>query len=242
MELLLASFVAGALTIAAPCILPLLPVIIGGTAARNDGGSKWKSPLTIAASLAVSITIFTLILKGTTALLGIPQSFWSIVAGGIVILFGINLLFPSLWEAFMLKTGLRSQSNALLGKTSQQKGWKGDVLMGAALGPVFSSCSPTYALIVATVLPRSFAEGVIYIIAYSIGLALALLLVALLGQSLVQKLGWLVDPHGLFRRVVGVLFIIVGIVVLFGFDKDIQTYVLENGWYDPIIRIEQSFQ
>ena len=51
-------------------------------------------------------------------------------------------------------------------------------MIGAALGPVFSSCSPTYALIVATVLPQSFLSGLFYISVYVIGLALMLLLVA----------------------------------------------------------------
>ena len=50
--LLLVSLIAGVLTVAAPCVLPLLPIIVG--------------------SLAVSVILFTLLLKATTASLGIP--------------------------------------------------------------------------------------------------------------------------------------------------------------------------
>jgi hypothetical protein len=80
LSLLLLAFVAGVLTIAAPCVLPLLPVIVGGSAARSaaDGSvaeKQWYRPVVIAASLAVSVVLFTLILRATTALLGIPDDF-----------------------------------------------------------------------------------------------------------------------------------------------------------------------
>lgn len=245
MDFLILSFIAGALTVAAPCILPLLPVIIGGTAATQDTDiaskmqPRWYRPLVVAGSLAVSVIVFTLLLKATTALLGIPQSVWNILAGGIVLLLGINLFFPVLWEKLMIATGLHLVSNRWLGASNTKKGLTRDILTGAALGPVFSSCSPTYALIVAAVLPVSFAQGLLYLAAYALGLALVLLLVALAGQSAVRRLGWLSNPHGWFRRTIGVLFIVVGVVVIFGLDRKFQAYVLENGWYDPIMKIER---
>ena len=64
MLLLLISFIAGVLTILAPCVLPLLPVIIGGSI---SGKTKEKSrPYIIAASLAASLVVFTLLLKLST--------------------------------------------------------------------------------------------------------------------------------------------------------------------------------
>lgn len=240
MALLVISFIAGVLTIAAPCILPLLPVIVGGTIANQGEDKKqaWFRPLVIAGSLAGSVVIFSLLLKATTALLGVPQSVWNVIAGAIVLLFGINLLFPLIWDKFMVATGLNLKTNKLLSKSYSQKGISRDVLMGAALGPVFSSCSPTYALIIAVILPESFARGLAYLIAYALGLASMLLLVAIAGQSLVSKLGWLSNPFGWFRKAVGILFIVVGVAVLFGLDRRLQTYVLEQGWYDPIQNLE----
>lgn len=240
MALLILSFIAGVLTVAAPCILPLLPVIVGGSVLDGQDQKKnWYRPLVIATSLAVSVVLFTLLLKATTTLLGVPQMVWSVISGVIVILLGLNLLFPLAWEKLMIATRLPISSNKLLGKTLGQNGLGKDILTGAALGPVFSSCSPTYALIVAAVLPASFAKGLLYLIAYAIGLASVLLLVAIAGQAAVKKLGWLSNPQGWFRRVMGVLFIIVGLAVLLGIDKKFQTYVLENGWYDPIMRLEE---
>ena len=237
---LLLSFAAGILTVAAPCVLPLLPVIVGGAIARDGGDRRSRlRPYVIAASLASSIVAFTLLLKATTALLGVPPQIWQVVSGIIVILLGVNLIAPSLWDRVSAGLGLQSRSNAVLSTSVSRGGFGGDILTGAALGPVFSSCSPTYALIVAAVLPVSFAEGLAYVIAYAIGLAGMLLLVALLGRGLVRRLGWLADPAGWFRRTIGVLFILVGLAVITGFDKQLQTWILDAGLYDPIERLEE---
>ena len=141
-----------------------------------------------------------------------------------------------------LKIGLVTGSSKFMSAGSHQQGAVRDVMIGASLGPVFASCSPTYFLIVASILPASFIEGFIYLLAYAAGLSLMLLLIAILGQALVSRLGWLANPTGIFRRVVGVLFILVGVSVFFGFDKDVQTFVLDNGWYDPINNIEQKLR
>jgi cytochrome c biogenesis protein CcdA len=240
MTLLVLSFMAGVLTVAAPCILPLLPVIVGGSiTAGNTQKRIWYRPLVITGSLAASVIIFTLLLKATTTLLGVPQSFWNAVAGTIVLIFGVTLLFPLFWEKLMVATQLNLKTNQLMGASYKKQGVARDILLGASLGPVFSSCSPTYALIVAAVLPVSFATGIAYLFAYAIGLAAVLLLVAVAGQSVVGKLGWLSNPNGWFRRIVGVLFVIVGIAVIFGLDRDFQAFVLEQGWYDPILEFEQ---
>lgn len=239
MDTLLLGVAAGILTVAAPCVLPLLPVIVGGTIAGGSEGerARWR-PWVIAGSLAASVTIFTLLLKATTALLGIPPQVWQTVSGVVIVALGANLLFPSLWDRFSARLGLQRRSNDLLQRSTRRADLLGDVLTGAALGPVFSSCSPTYALIIATVLPVSFAEGLAAIVAYAVGLAGMLLLIAVLGRSLVRQLGWLADPEGWFRRTIGVLFVIVGIMVITGFDKQMQTWILDSGWYDPIAELE----
>jgi cytochrome c-type biogenesis protein len=244
MTLLILSFVAGILTVAAPCILPLLPVIVGGSLASSNKEARvqWYRPVVVAGSLAISVIIFTLLLKASTILLGIPQLVWQVLSGTIVILLGLSFLIPSIWEKVALKTGLYLGSNSLLTKSFAQKGVGRDVLIGASLGPVFSSCSPTYALIVATVLPASFITGFVYIIAYAIGMAGTLLAIAFLGQALVSKLGWLSNPAGWLHKTLGVVFIIVGLSVIFGLDKSFQAFILDQGWYDPISRFEQSIE
>lgn len=243
MTLIVLSFIAGVLTVAAPCILPLLPIIIGGSVI--EGGKQkperqWLKPFVIAVSLAGSVIVFTLLIKASTALLGVPQTVWQLLSGGIVTLLGVNFLFPEIWERFAAWSGFFTKSNSLLSQAHKHNGLGGAVLMGAALGPVFSSCSPTYALIVATVLPVSFAEGFVYLTAYAIGMSVTLLLVAYLGQAFVAKLRWLNTSW--FQRTIGVLFIVVGVAVIFGLDKDLQAYILDQGWYDPISNLEQRLR
>ena len=241
-ELYIVSFVAGILTVLAPCILPILPVIIGGSS-LNGGNEKkisLKDPLIIIASLVISIMLFTLLLKATTAFLGVPTMVWAFISGGIILLFGITLLFPVVWEKFMVATRLHLLANRLMGQSQGTVGVKKDIILGAALGPVFNSCSPTYALIVAVILPVSFVSGIGYLIAYCVGLGAILFLISIFGRVLVNKMKWMSNPRGIFQKIIGSLFIIVGISVIFGFDKQIQTYVLQNGWYDPIISIEES--
>ena len=243
MTLLVVSFLAGILTTFAPCILPLLPVIIGGgISSSRTKKQNFRRGLLIVGSLGVSVIIFTLLLKATTALLGVPQEVWRILAGGIVLLLGINYLFPRVWQTIILKLGMSQRSNATLYKASATSSTSGAILTGAALGPVFTSCSPTYALIVAAVLPASFFEGILYLTAYVIGMAIVLLLVIYLGQKIISKLGWALNEHGIFHKVIGVIFVIVGIGVILGFDKSAQTFLLERGVYDGTSGFEESFQ
>jgi len=243
MTLLVVSFLAGILTTFAPCILPLLPVIIGGgISSSRTKKQNFRRGLLIVGSLGVSVIIFTLLLKATTALLGVPQEVWRILAGGIVLLLGINYLFPRVWQTIILKLGMSQRSNATLYKALATSSTGGAILTGAALGPVFTSCSPTYALIVAAVLPASFFEGLLYLVAYVIGMAIVLLLVIYLGQKIISKLGWALNEHGIFHKVIGIIFVIVGIGVILGFDKSAQTFLLERGVYDGTSGFEESFQ
>lgn len=235
MILLLISFLAGMMTVLAPCVLPVLPIIIGGSAQGKDR----RNPYVITASLALAIVLFTLLLKFSTLFIDIPQSVWSGISGGIIILFGLISLFPTAWDRVSARFGLSNRSEQLLADSTRTSSRWGDILIGLSLGPVFSSCSPTYFLILATVLPRSFVVGTVYLIAYAAGLALVLLLVSLLGQRFIRNARWAADPRGWFKRGLGVLFIIVGIFLLTGADRRLQTLLLEKGFFN-ITNVEQA--
>lgn len=244
MALLLACFVAGVLTVASPCVLPLLPVIVGGSVVRSStdheiADRQWYRPIVIAGALTASIVLFSLLLIATTALLGVPRFVWQLIAGGIVVGLGVTLLFPRLWDAVMAATGIQRRANQALDRSYRRGGLLGDILLGAALGPTFSSCSPTYALVMASVLPASFGTGVLYVTVYAVGLAATLLLVGFLGAAFARRLGWLSRPEGWFRRAIGVLFIVVGLAVILGLDHRLQALLIEQGWYEPMARFEE---
>lgn len=237
MVLLFTSFVAGFLTVLAPCILPLLPVVLTGSLA---GAIRYRRLMAIILGLTLSVVVFSLLLKATTSLLGVPQIVWQLLSGGILVLFGLVMFFPSLWEK--VAAPLSSQAGRSLQLARSQNGVGGDFLLGAALGPIFNSCSPTYALIVAVILPVSFSEGLTYLTAYAVGLGLALLLIGVLGQVIVSKLGWAANPGGWFHKMLGVLLVVAGLAVILGLDKSFQTFVLDRGYYEPILRLEERMR
>jgi len=231
MILLLISFIAGILTALAPCVLPLLPVIVGGSlSASAQGSGAARRAVTIAVSLGVSVITFTLLLKASTVFIVVPQSFWEWFSGAILIAFGVVMLFPTLWDRLGFVNALNRSSNKLLAAGYQRNSFWGDALMGAALGPVFSSCSPTYFVILATVLPASFAAGIADLVAYAVGLSGFLLLIALVGQRFVDKLGVAIEPGGWFRRGIGILFIIVGLAVATGAEAQTEAWLLDHGF------------
>ncbi len=237
MTLLIISFIAGVLTILAPCILPLLPVIVGRSI--SDGTVSKRRVFIITFSLGASVILFTLLLKASTLLIDIPEDFWKWFSGGIILIFGLILLFPGLWEKLSFTGIISRKSNQLLTKGYQKDSVWGDVIVGASLGPIFSACSPTYFVILATVLPASFALGLLYLFAYAAGLSTSLLLVALVGQRIMVRLGIVADPHGWFKRIMGIIFVLVAIFIISGYDKKIQIAILDSGFWD-VGKIEQS--
>lgn len=235
MTLAFLSFFAGILTVFAPCVLPLLPVILSGSLQEKN----MLRPFVITLSLAVSILIFTILLKASTLLIHVPASFWQILSGIIIFSFGISLLFPETWEKFSFLLGL-SRSQTLLTSSGQRKGIVGMMLLGASLGPVFATCSPTYTLILATVLPAHFLIGFFYLIIYCIGLSLPLFLIALFGQRIIQKTRWVANPHGTFKQILGAILVFVGLLITTGLDKDLEAWILDQGSFRTVTSIEQN--
>jgi cytochrome c biogenesis protein CcdA/thiol-disulfide isomerase/thioredoxin len=224
MFLLIGAFIAGILTVLAPCVLPLLPVIIGGSI---SGDTKDKRrPFLIAGSLAVSLIIFTVLLKATTLLINIPPQAITYFSGGIIVALGLATLFPQVYTTITARLGIEHRTQQLLGTgTRNHSQVIGPIIIGAALGPVFSSCSPVYAYILATVLPAHFATAMTYIVSYVIGLSLILLAVGYYGQSLTSRIKFASNPKGYFQRGLGGLFVVVGILIITGTGTKIQVWV-----------------
>lgn len=236
MSLIIVAFLAGMLTILAPCVVSMIPILL----ARTSDGSKSHSATFVILGLGISIIVFSVLLKSTTLLLNVPSATWAIISGIIIILFGLVTLFPRLWDWVVLKTRLPIVAQQNMSKASTKKGIWGDLLLGASLGPVFSACSPTYALIVASILPADPLVGMAYLIAFVLGLSLMLALLAIFGRALVQKLGWGINPNGVFHKVLGIILLIIGVMIVTGLDKDLLTILVESGVYDFQINLESG--
>lgn len=225
-ELLITSYLAGLLTVLSPCVLPILPVVLAGTSGDRDK----KTPLVLIGSLAISVFLFTLLLKGSTALIDVPDSFWLYFSGGLIAFIGFTFIFPSLWEQISLKLKISSASTAVSKRSQTTEGLLKPALLGLSLGPIFTSCSPTYGLILATVLPASFVRGTLYITAYTLGLCTILLLIAVGGRRLTTKLGWLTNPNGNFRRILGIILVVIGLLIATGLIKDVEAWLVGRGY------------
>lgn len=230
---LAAATLAGALTVLAPCALSLLPVIVGGAVTGATDLRAVRRAVVITLSLAGSVAAFTLLLKASTALIDVPTSVWRWISGGLLIALGLAELLPDVWSRIATATGLGGRSAEGLAAAHRRGGLIGAVLIGVALGPVFTSCSPLYAYVVVTVLPAEPVRGLGLLTAYVVGLAAVLLAVALLGQRAVRRLRWAADPRASWRRVLGALFVVIGVLVLTGLMQDVEAWVLEHSPVAP---------
>ena len=68
---------------------------------------------------------------------------------------------------------------------------------------------------------------------------LLLIIIGYGGQKISSKFKGASNPKGLLKRTLGVLLIVTGILIFTGYDKKIETYIIQNGYLGPI-NIEQS--
>ncbi len=235
MEYFIISFIAGILTVLSPCIFPMLPVVLGGSV----GEKNLFRPFVVILSLAISIVTFTLLIK--VFAVGIPQNTLKLISAGIIFFFGLTLIFPHLWDVISEKLKLGSASQEMLQKSSQKEGILGYILLGASLGPVFSACSPTYFLIVGTVLPQNFFIGFINLLIYVFGLFLVLFLVAIFGQKITAKFSGMTSSSGWFKKFFGIVFIALAIAIFFGYDKMVEAWMLDQPFFLNLATLETKF-
>jgi len=234
MYLLLVSFLAGLLSVLAPCVLPVLPVILWGSLWTQ----RRRRPLLIILSTWICIVLFTVLLKISTIFINVPPQIWTSISAIIIILYGITLLRPNGWEHFQTFIWLHN-ANKLLDKATTHTGVRWDILLGASLGPVFASCSPTYAILLSTVFPQSIRLGIGYTLVYAFGFCLLLSLIAYGGRAVVKKLRRAANPYGWFKKVLWLLLILTGILIASGTVKKLETALLDSGFWDAT-KLEQK--
>lgn len=230
MELFIISFISWVLTILAPCILPLLPIILAGSSENN---SK-KTSLEIILWLSISVFIFSVILKTTTLFINLPNTFWASFSGLILIFLWVITIFPNLWKKISMILKLDEKTNTNFNQTINSNSKFKNYLIWASLWPVFSSCSPSYWLILAVILPNNFAIWSLYLISYILWLAFILLLIALFWQKMIQKLKFFSNPNWSFKKILWVIFLLIWLLIFTWLDKKIEAKIIENWYFDTI--------
>jgi cytochrome c-type biogenesis protein len=220
-------FVAGIITVATPCVLPLLPTVLGVAGLGNA-----RTKYVVLASLSISIVACTFLLKVSSIFVNVPATVWSTFSAVILFYFGLVYLFPLWWTMVPGMATFNARANIFAGRGALRRSAWGDVMVGVALGPIFSTCSPTYFVILASVLPVSFLQGSVYLAAYVAGLVATLWLVIELGERMTQVLDASLNRNEYVRKGVGAFFMLIAFLIFTGQDKSIELSLLENGLFD----------
>ena len=233
----LLGFAAGGLTILSPCVLPLVPVILGSAAQANPRG-----PLALAAGLILSFTLTGL----AVATLGSTAGFDPNVlrSGGAVLLIfaGILLLIKRLQDWLTLATGpLASWAHARQAGFARQ-GLAGQAAIGALLGLVWSPCvGPT--LGAATVLAaqgKDLLSAATTMAAFGLGIAAVLLIIAYSARSaFARRRTGMLTAGKAGKRLLGSILVAMGALILTGGDRLLEGLILS---YLPPALIDFSVQ
>jgi cytochrome c-type biogenesis protein len=221
---LVLAFIAGALSILSPCVLPILPIVLGTAASDHKLG-----PVALAAGLSLSFVIVGLVIATLGHSIGLNGNVLRYVAAALIVGIGAVLILPS------LQARLAVASGPIAGWTDQRfghirgGGLAGQFGIGVLLGVVWSPCvGPT--LGAASLLAsqgRDLPQVGITMFAFGAGAAISLLALGIVSREVVQR--WrthlLLASQGM-KIALGVLFIAIGALVLLGLDKTIETILV----------------
>ena len=213
------AFLAGFVTILSPCILPVLPVVLSGSV-----GGKSR-PFGVITGFIASFSVFTLILSTLVQALNIPPDALRIAAVVLIISFGLIMLIPQLRYGF---EKIASRIANVGGAKKQSKGFTGGLLIGASLGLVWTPCvGPIMASVISLAITQSIDGGsILIILVYSLGTAIPMLAIMLGGRTLLKRIPLLSRNLPGVQRIFGVLMILVGIAIGFGWDRSFQSVIL----------------
>lgn len=225
MTALALAFAAGILSILSPCVLPLVPIVLGAAVAAHPLGA-----VALAAGLALSFTGLGLLLALVGFGLGIDAGMFRFAAAAIMIALGAVLWVPS-WQARLAGAGspFSAWADRQFGGIATS-GLAGQFGIGLLLGAVWSPCvGPT--LGAASLLAshgHDLAKVALTMLAFGIGAGLPLVLLGLLSRATLMRVRTnLMSAGQLGKSLLGAAFIIIGVSIVSGADKRIEAALVE---------------
>ena len=211
------ALLAGAGTALSPCVLPVLPALLS---AGGVGGRR--RPLGIVLGLSITFTITIVGVAKVVNGVGLGTDPLRAVAVVVLLGFGLTLLVPRL--AQRLETPLSRLSR--LGPRTRGDGFASGLLVGAALGFVYTPCAGP---ILAAIISVSAASGrtVAVAVAYAGGSALALFALTLGGRRLLDRLR-AVGGGATVQRALGVVMILTGLAIVANLDVNFDQFVAQH--------------
>jgi cytochrome c-type biogenesis protein len=214
------AFLAGTVTVLSPCVLPVLPLILG----RSIKSHRW-GPVALVVGLVTGFAV-------AGSFLGLVSGSFADFIGGLryftiflLLSIGIISIFPQLGYWLLQRLPFNDVIQNM--KHPTQVGLLGEFILGNQLGLLWTPCAgPVLAsiLILATVNKQPLgAFGLLLV--YGLGAGLPMLLLAYMGRSASQYLVKLRPYSMRLQQVGGVLIALTAIALLQGWDNDIQLWL-----------------
>jgi cytochrome c biogenesis protein CcdA/thiol-disulfide isomerase/thioredoxin len=212
--LIVIGLLAGVITAISPCVLPVLPILLAGSAAGPP-----RRPYAIVAGLVASFTVFTLFAAALLDALGLPDDFLRNLALVLLFVVAAMLLFPRVGE--LVSVPLSRLARRPAGDLG------GGFLLGASLGLVFVPCAgPVLAAVAVIAADRDVgAEGFVLTLSYAVGAGLPMLAVAVAGQRALTRTKALQARAATVRRALGAVIAATAFAIVLELDRPFQTSV-----------------
>ncbi len=214
------ALVSGVLSTLSPCVLPLLPIVIASaTQAHRWGG------VALGFGLTVSFTVLGLFLATIGIEIGLNPSRFRLVAGAMLLLFGVVLVVPYLQRRFTeVASSIAGRSGNLSSRISGE-GWQGQLLVGLLLGAIWTPCvGPT--LGAAATLASSgqhLGHAALTMLAFGIGAALPLVLLGTISRQTLNRIrSRLLQSAEGGKKVLGALLLLIGLGIVSGYDRKLE--------------------
>ena len=218
------GYLAGVLTLLSPCVLPLVPIVVATALAAHRLG-----PYALALGLTVSFASVGVFVAVLGASLGLDQVFFRNIAAFILIAFGILLLSTRLQERLATAaSGLSAAGDGFISRLSLD-GLAGQFVIGMVLGVVWSPCvGPT--LGAATTLAsqgQNLAQISLLMVIFGLGAGTPLVALGSVSRTTMVRLrGRMLSAGKLGKSVLGIILVLLGIAILSGFDKSLESRVV----------------
>lgn len=231
------AFVSGILTVFSPCVLPILPIVL---ASGIDGNSKRIKGVIV--GLIISFTITSLLLATFARALGVPADTVRVLAVVLLVVFGLSLIFPIIWEKIQVFIERYWHFGAYKSKNS---GFWGGFLTGVSLGIIWTPCiGPVVAAMATLAAVSSFSLTMVLVIfAYALGVGIPLYFIAKGGANISQKLTFFKTQNQKIRQVFGIIVLATALFIWTGADRSLQAWTLANlpeGWTQIVTTFEEK--
>jgi len=218
------GFLAGVLTILSPCVLPLLPIVLGGALASHRYGG-----IALSVGAALSFTAVGLFVATIGFAAGLDGDLFRAVVGVLLLGFAALLLSQSLQDRFTFAASpLGARAQAAIGRLNPT-GLGGQATLGLLLGFVWSPCvGPTLGIAATLAAQRQTLPQVTAVmLLFGLGAALPMLLVGMLGrEALMRWRGGLLVVGKRGKQILGVAMAVLAIVILTGSDRQFETVLV----------------